>query len=857
MNNSKFENKLIINIAGEQEGFCWAGVPFNRGEVKEAGQLKFQNNDEDIDCYARPLCFWDDGTIKWINLGFYHNEINSDKYILTISSVAESRLLENTEKEFNLDANSELVLQNQSYSYILDFDALNLRIHSRDTKKEILTVPDLSGTLDKGAEGLVTASIDRWEVSSYQNLANRKDNVYRVELEGSFNYTSEKPQLKFTTTLEIIGFLPLIKIQVCLHNPGRAIHAEGLWDLGDGGSEFIDAFSMGIEFPENSRLEYKLTLDKTMQDAGVDTSICQYASGGENWQSPVHIDKDGRIPLSVNGYKVVDARGQVFEGDRATPVIRAINGPSVTLEKFWQNFPASMNLENNCSRIGFFPLLENTKYEIQGGEKKTKTLWLDLSGSNLDWIQQPPVARPDSHWLSDKSLIPLFLGNDSEISTLISHGLQHDNNFFVKRETIDEYGWRNFGELYADHETSRYDGNELFVSHFNNQYDPIYGFLRQFLLTGKSGWFELANDLANHVNDIDIYDTTYDKAEYSGGLFWHTDHYVKAHTATHRSYSRHQESNAYETHVVGGGPGGQHCYTTGLALHYLLTGSDNSRKSVFKLAEWISSLYEGTDTILELLLALKNRDIPGMKNSFTEQYPFDRGTGNYIFALLDCYVLSNEDKYLYQVERIIKNTIHPLDDISRRNLSDIEGTWFYVVLLQALCRYLYIKEGAGLLDESFYYARDALLHYAEWMVVNEKPYLENREVLEFPNDTWTAQDLRKSGVLAAAWYYSTEKNPVYIERARYFQDYVIRHLSSSDELSYTRIQALLMQNDGAFMYYTTKQTPGFDDKRHDWPEAKYNMGSSLLTGVIKEMWRRLLRFSISNEVKWLKIRIGR
>ena len=43
-----------------------------------------------------------------------------------------------------------------------------------------------------------------------------------------------------------------------------------------------------------------------------------------------------------------------------------------------------------------------------------------------------------------------------------------------RREIIDEYGWRNFGEIYADHEAVYHQGRGPFVSHYNNQYDLIF-----------------------------------------------------------------------------------------------------------------------------------------------------------------------------------------------------------------------------------------------------------------------------------------------------------------------------------------------------------------------------------------------
>jgi len=42
-----------------------------------------------------------------------------------------------------------------------------------------------------------------------------------------------------------------------------------------------------------------------------------------------------------------------------------------------------------------------------------------------------------------------------------------------RREAIDEYGWRNFGEIHADHEQTHFSGTGTVVSHYNNQFDLI------------------------------------------------------------------------------------------------------------------------------------------------------------------------------------------------------------------------------------------------------------------------------------------------------------------------------------------------------------------------------------------------
>src|SRR5207247_1822794 len=151
------------------------------------------------------------------------------------------------------------------------------------------------------------------------------------------------------------------------------------------------------------------------------------------------------------------------------------------------------------------------------------------------------------------------------LEELLNGAVSGPQSLAARREVIDEYGWRNFGEVYADHEAAYYDGPPPLVSHYNNQYDVIYGTLLNYLRTGEAGWLALGGSLARHVIDIDIYHTHGDKTAYNGGLFWFTDHYKTAATCTHRTYSRANCRPGDPSY--GGGPSSAHNFTAGL-LHY-------------------------------------------------------------------------------------------------------------------------------------------------------------------------------------------------------------------------------------------------------------------------------------------------
>ena len=292
------------------------------------------------------------------------------------------------------------------------------------------------------------------------------------------------------------------------------------------------------------------------------------------------------------------------------------------------------------------------------------------------------------------------------------------------------------------------------------------------------------SDLARHVRDIDIYWTREDKAAYNGGLFWHTSHYIDADTATHRTYPRG---------APGGGPSAEHNYNVGLMLHYFMTGERASREAAVGLARWVIDMDDGRQTAFRLL-AGGATGIASASGS-THYHGPGRASANSIRACLIAARLTGAPEYAAKADELIRRCIHPADDVVARQLDDVERRWFYTIFLQTLGWYLQEKSERGQLDEMYAHARDSLLHYARWMAVHERPYLDRPEVLEFPNATWIAQDLRKGEVLLWAAQHATgEERRQFLERARFFFDYSIDTLSLDPTRTFTRILVLLLSN---------------------------------------------------------------
>ena len=317
---------------------------------------------------------------------------------------------------------------------------------------------------------------------------------------------------------------------------------------------------------------------------------------------------------------------------------------------------------------------------------------------------------------------------------------------------------------------------------------------------------------------------------------------------------------------MGGGPGSEHCYTSGLLLYYFLTGDTDARDAVLGLTSWIGYYYEGTGTLLEAGKKLATEDrhsavaICKGHRVFRYQYGLDRGVGNYIRALLDSYKITFEQDYLDRAEKVIRGTFGCNDDIAARQLEDIEATWYYTIFLQDVVNYLDLKRTLNQLDGEFTYARDALLHYAYWMVENESPYLDNPQRLEFANDTWAAQDIRKANVLYAAYRYAVSDRDRLLLKSRSLRDYVIRQLSQSETRYFSRIQIILLQNHGPSDLMDAAAEPyvGLENlpERQSADKNCFHTPVGFFGQLIGGWGRALVNFRPGNELKWVRARVG-
>jgi hypothetical protein len=574
-----------------------------------------------------------------------------------------------------------------------------------------------------------------------------------------------------------------VRVAVTVGNPRKADHPGGIWELGDPGSIQLRDLSVSVGLPGTlGSVECSADLDHRIDRVEVPFEIAQTSSGRDD---------------ATRGYTVVSV-GHRREGRRATPAVLAQHSAGRTalaVEHFWQNYPQAIEVHPRSFVVHLLPSAADQTHEVQGGERKTYRFTLafgddPMSRDALFWGRQAAIASASPAWYCESAALPHLTpsssSRDLRYEQLVSSAIAGDASFERKRELIDEYGWRNFGDIYADHENAFAADAAPIVSHYNNQYDAIGGFATQFMRSGDPRWWRAMNELAWHVADIDIYHTDRDKAAYNHGLFWHTYHYVPAGRCTHRSYPKHPK-------VMGGGPANEHNYATGLRLHWLLTGDPESRDAAIGLARWVMAMDDGRKTVLRWI-----DDSPTGHASATQSPSYHgpgRGAGHSILALLDGHRLTEDEAFIVKAEQLIRRCVHPADDIAALELLDAERRWSYIVFMQALGRYLEHKAERGEIGGGYAYARASLLHYARWMADHEYPYLEKPAILEYPTETWAAQDIRKADVFTyAAQHASGDERARFVERAAFFFDASLSTLQQSETSSLARPTVLLLSN---------------------------------------------------------------
>jgi len=732
------------------------GLPLPKGAAADVAAWRLADADgAPVALQANTLDRWSDGSIRWALLDFQAS--------LRARAIATDLQLSLTSESLRPIVGGVRVVRTSG----------GLDVATGELSCELTAAAPLSlgGGLDLR---IVGADGERFAVSWQQVTPELEGSVRSVVAVHGRATDNKNRRLDLILRYDFFSGSAVVRARLTVRNPSPAQHPGGIWELGDAGSVLLKECTLAMAVPsgDKARVSWSAEPGAALKHAVGRARIYQESSGGERWASSNHRNRAGVVPMTFRGYRV-ETDGTVMTGLRATPVVVAEGGGhrvGAAVPGFWQNFPRAIGADRRTLEISFFPPEFPDAHELQGGEQKTHEVFLlygldRVGGPPMEWCRQRLVGHLSPEWYSTSNAVPYLTPAASDPNqsylTLVAAALDGEDTFEHKRERLDEYGWRHFGDIYGDHEAVSNKGAEPLVSHYNNQYDPVGGFAYQFMRTGDLRWWRQCRELAWHVTDIDLYHTDEDKSKYNHGLFWHTVHYVDAGLAGHRSYPRG---------TVGGGPASEQNYSTGLMIHYFMTGDYAAREAALGLAQFVLDIDDGTKTVFRWL-ARGDTGNATASASLMYQGP-GRGPGNSLNALLDGYRLSGESKFLDKAEQVIRRCVHPAQNLAELNLLDAERKWFYTMFLQSLGKYLDCKAELGHADEAYHYGQHSLLHYARWMAEHEYPYLEKAEILEFPTETWPAQDMRKSEVFNyASRHASKDERSRFVERARFFFNY--------------------------------------------------------------------------------------
>ncbi len=319
--------------------------------------------------------------------------------------------------------------------------------------------------------------------------------------------------------VELYAGTATARIHITLVNRRPARHPNGQWLLGDEASVLLRSAELVLQIPDAvRRVRCAPERDTPLAEVNLPFELYQESSGGDHWDGPIHRNRDGRVPLRFRGYRIRSGDSE-RTGARATPIVVVETGRgeiAVTTPRFWEQFPRAIGVNHERIEVGLFPRQSADVYELQGGEQKTHEVVIAFAKDTvcdppLAWCHDPLLTCPPPAWSCATGAVPFLIPEADDPNatylSLVATAFDLARGFAAKNERADEYGWRNFGDLHADHESTFQPPDQPLVSHYNNQYDAIAAFAMHFLRSGDWRWRQFMTDLARHVRDIDIYHT--------------------------------------------------------------------------------------------------------------------------------------------------------------------------------------------------------------------------------------------------------------------------------------------------------------------------------------------------------------
>ena len=442
------------------------GIPWPKGCLNPTDVLSMQDPDiGDIPLQSCILAYWDDRSIRWLLLDFQISLKPNSSKILKLFYYNSGR---------SLDIASAIKIEESGKAIRVDTGSAVFSVGKGIFKPFEQIFVENTGFLQDGGTRITLVDCENHEALPHiEHITFTTRGPVRTTLkcDGTFRKATGCPVASFAAYIHFYMKSSLVRMDFTLLNENMAKHPGGLWDLGSEGALFFKDLTVHIPFQSDEIAVPALKAFKEDPDSDMLANdnefrvfptlskgliVYQDSSGGENWQSRNHVNRNGEVRHTFRGYRVLDGSEKIDEGHRICPTVYLSDGEksiAAAVQYFWQNFPKALETEKNTLLVRLFPKYFDDGYELQGGERKTHTLYFAAdTGANaypdLNWIQYSLTPKATPQWYASCRVFPGLLPQDEdpspELASLVDSAVEGEKSFIRRREIIDEYGWRTF-----------------------------------------------------------------------------------------------------------------------------------------------------------------------------------------------------------------------------------------------------------------------------------------------------------------------------------------------------------------------------------------------------------------------------
>jgi len=607
------------------------GIPFPQGELKSVDEIQvFDRERKPVVFQARPLGYWAGGSIKWAQIDTHLDVLPNSKQICFLSYGSKSK--------YNLESSKLEVKENRKQ---IDIVTGPLKLH---IKKEAFRLFD-EVFVDVNSDG----QFDKNEIVSKGGdlVLVHKGKEYRSSLDRDYSLTIEE-QGPLKTTIKAEGwFVSSKKKKFCKFIVRIQAFA---------GKDFVNVYHTFIYtgYPENKEhYLYKgkrLPKNETIEAIYIETPLelkgdMDYAFGVDNKSMKAALIKDMAIRQINDASFLVDMDNRnVFKGKRSEgwlDISGKNKGITIIEKNLWEQYPKGWEIDKRkrVVRTQLWPQwageldLKTTK-NANGEEAVARGSAFGLAKTHLlSFYFHSGVFEKEKGWnlvkLLEKSLVlsaaPEWIYDTNAIGKIVPRLRKSKNpaedainlmfDWAQRQVGINKwYGMIDFGDVLSLQRDGTWLRNGRWGWFNNEAMGLVPGCLMQYLRTGDYKYFELGENNALHIMDVDTvhYNTVANDKRLRRKI---DDDYSQV-GSTHRHNAAHWGGRNEET---------SHTNLHGTLLYYYMTGYERA----FDVAKEMGEFF-----LKEKMTYYKHPDICPQRN-----------IANVLWGAVDMYEATQDERY--------------------------------------------------------------------------------------------------------------------------------------------------------------------------------------------------------------------